>query len=279
MRLILGLDRPTRGHGTDQRPALRHIDGAAPGGRRAARRQGRARRPHGAQPPARARADQRHPPHAGRRGARAGRPARRRQEADPAASRSACRQRLGIAAALLGDPQVLIFDEPVNGLDPEGILWIRNFMQALAARGPHRLRLQPPDERDGADRRPPHRHRARPAARRHVAPRTSSRSSSRATSGCARRRPTQLAAAPEGARRPRHRRSTATSRSTAFRRDQVGDLAAAERHHPPRAVDAAASLEEAFMEMTRDSVEYHAEVPGRRRSSRGTGPDQRRTER
>jgi ABC-2 type transport system ATP-binding protein len=44
-------------------------------------------------------------------------------------------QRLGIAGALLGDPQVLIFDEPVNGLDPEGIRWIRNLMQALAAEG------------------------------------------------------------------------------------------------------------------------------------------------
>jgi ABC-2 type transport system ATP-binding protein len=44
-------------------------------------------------------------------------------------------QRLGIAGALLGDPKVLLFDEPVNGLDPEGILWIRNFMQSLAAEG------------------------------------------------------------------------------------------------------------------------------------------------
>jgi ABC-2 type transport system ATP-binding protein len=44
-------------------------------------------------------------------------------------------QRLGIAAALLGDPGVLIFDEPVNGLDPEGILWVRQLMQALAAEG------------------------------------------------------------------------------------------------------------------------------------------------
>jgi ABC-2 type transport system ATP-binding protein len=44
-------------------------------------------------------------------------------------------QRLGIACALLGDPKTLMFDEPVNGLDPEGILWIRNLMKALAAEG------------------------------------------------------------------------------------------------------------------------------------------------
>ncbi|MDQ1033392.1 ABC-2 type transport system ATP-binding protein [Streptomyces umbrinus] len=45
------------------------------------------------------------------------------------------RQRLGIAAALLGDPPVLVFDEPLNGLDPEGIVWIRSLMRRMAAEG------------------------------------------------------------------------------------------------------------------------------------------------
>jgi ABC-2 type transport system ATP-binding protein len=45
------------------------------------------------------------------------------------------RQRLGIAAALLGDPQNLVMDEPVNGLDPEGIVWIRTLLRTLAAQG------------------------------------------------------------------------------------------------------------------------------------------------
>ena len=44
-------------------------------------------------------------------------------------------QRLGIAAALLGDPHTVMFDEPINGLDPDGILWIRNLMKSLAFEG------------------------------------------------------------------------------------------------------------------------------------------------
>ena len=45
------------------------------------------------------------------------------------------KQRLGIAAALLGDPPVLMFDEPVNGLDPEGIHWVRQLFKSMAAEG------------------------------------------------------------------------------------------------------------------------------------------------
>jgi ABC-2 type transport system ATP-binding protein len=45
------------------------------------------------------------------------------------------RQRLGLAAAMLGDPAVLILDEPFNGMDPEGIVWMREFLRSLAAEG------------------------------------------------------------------------------------------------------------------------------------------------
>jgi ABC-2 type transport system ATP-binding protein len=61
-------------------------------------------------------------------------------------------QRLGLAVALLGDPPVLVLDEPVNGLDPEGIIWIRTLLRSLAAEGPHRPAVLAPDERDGHDR-------------------------------------------------------------------------------------------------------------------------------
>jgi ABC-2 type transport system ATP-binding protein len=45
------------------------------------------------------------------------------------------RQRLGVAAAMLGDPPVVMFDEPFNGMDPEGIVWLRGFLRALASQG------------------------------------------------------------------------------------------------------------------------------------------------
>ena len=134
MRLILGLDSPTRGSVTvngkefrQQAQPMREVgallDAKAVHGGRSARNHLLSQAPAG------------------------GVPARRVGEvlelvglADVARKRSkgfslGMGQRLGIAAALLGDPAILMFDEPVNGLDPEGILWIRNLMKALAAEG------------------------------------------------------------------------------------------------------------------------------------------------
>ena len=63
------------------------------------------------------------------------------------------RQRLSLAGALLGDPRALVLDEPANGLDPQGIRWLRDFLRAQAARRPDRARVEPRAGRDGADGR------------------------------------------------------------------------------------------------------------------------------
>ena len=62
------------------------------------------------------------------------------------------RQRLGIATALIGDPPVVMLDEPINGLDPDGVLWIRHLLRWLADQGRPRLRLFTPDVRGRPDR-------------------------------------------------------------------------------------------------------------------------------
>ncbi|MGW7076119.1 ATP-binding cassette domain-containing protein [Streptomyces sp. NPDC054871] len=134
LRLLLGLDDPTRGSATiDGRPfrdrprGLRHVGalldaGDVHGGRRAAAHLYALAR--GNRIP-RARVDE-VLREVGLAGA-----ARRRI----GGFSLGMRQRLGIATALLGDPPVLLFDEPLNGLDPEGVKWVRGLFRGLAAEG------------------------------------------------------------------------------------------------------------------------------------------------
>ena len=134
MRMVLGLDRPTAGQ------AL--VDGRPYRELRAPLRVVGALLDAGAVHPRRSARD-----HLGALARSNGIPRSRVEEVlglvglDTVAGRRAgayslgMRQRLGIAAALLGDPGVLLLDEPVNGLDPEGIRWMRTLLRSLAAEG------------------------------------------------------------------------------------------------------------------------------------------------
>ncbi len=135
LRALLGLVTPDGRHRHGRGPALRGARGPRAHGRRRARRRDAAPGPQRAQPPADA-----------GRAARASRArastscssssgSRRRPTAARAATRSACASGSGSPAALLGDPRVLVLDEPANGLDPQGIRWLRDFLRALAAEG------------------------------------------------------------------------------------------------------------------------------------------------
>ena len=170
-------------------------------------------------------------------------------------------QRLGIAGTLLGDPKVLMFDEPVNGLDPEGILWIRNLMRALAAEGrtvfvsSHLM-----------------------SEMEHTADHLIVIGRGKLIADCTMR---EFIAGSSGAsvrvRTPSAdqfvRAITAKGATAATDEDgsievrgmtteQLGDLAFSEGIRLHELTTVRASLEEAFMELTASSVEYRADVPG-----------------
>ena len=169
------------------------------------------------------------------------------------------RQRLGIAAALLGDPPVLMMDEPFNGMDPEGIVWMRGFLRSLAARRPGGAGVQPPDERAGRHRRPPGDRRPGPGA----SPTRTTRDLLAAASGD---RVTLRTTAPDRAAAALERAGGGTVAAgggtltvTGLAAEKVVVLLG-ENAVPFSEVSAhRATLEEAYLELTRDAVEYRAE--------------------
>ena len=170
-------------------------------------------------------------------------------------------QRLGIAATMLGDPEVLMFDEPVNGLDPEGILWIRNLMKALAAEG----RTVFVSSHLMSEMENTAEHLIVIGKGKLIADCTMNEFIARSSGAATRVRtpsPDQLALALAA----KGGEATAGSDGTLLVRglttDAIGDIAFEQGIRVHELSVLRASLEEAFMELTADSVEYHAGVPG-----------------
>ncbi len=168
-------------------------------------------------------------------------------------------QRLGIAAALLGDPRVLMFDEPVNGLDPEGILWIRNLMRSLAAEG--RVVFDSSHLMSEMENTADHLivvGRGRLIADCGMAE-FIDRSPGQAVMV---RTPSQdLLARAVAAAGGSVTHESDQLRVRGLSEDQVGDIAFANRVPVYHLAAAKVSLEQAFMELTADSVDYHAALP------------------
>jgi ABC-2 type transport system ATP-binding protein len=167
-------------------------------------------------------------------------------------------QRLGVAATMLGDPDVLMFDEPVNGLDPEGIHWIRTFMRGLAAEGrtvfvSSHLMSEMAQTADHLIVIGRGRLLADVSTAEFV--RAGRSSHVRVRSPHADRLAELLVA--QGAD---VRSLDGALQVTGIGREQVGDLAAANGLTLHELAEENASLEAAFMEMTRDSVEYTADA-------------------
>lgn len=165
-------------------------------------------------------------------------------------------QRLGIAAALLGDPSVLIFDEPVNGLDPEGVLWLRKLLRSFAAEGRTVLLSSHlmTEMSLTADR-------LIIIGRGHLIAQTSvDELLARGSGTFVRARSTQaatLAAALERRGAKVERVTDDTLRVTGTTCDAVGEIATANAVTLQELSEHRASLEETYMQLTSDAVDFH----------------------
>jgi ABC-2 type transport system ATP-binding protein len=171
-------------------------------------------------------------------------------------------QRLGIASALLGDPQTVVLDEPVNGLDPEGIQWVRHLLRSIAAQGrtvfvSSHLMSEMSLTAD---------HLIVVGRGELIADVDVAEFVAMASTNIVRVRTPQAAELREHLLGPD---VTVTGPEPGvlevqgLTAEQIGDLAYERRIRVHELVVQKASLEEAFMEMTRDSVEFHAHTGNR----------------
>jgi len=167
-------------------------------------------------------------------------------------------QRLGVAAALLGDPRVLILDEPANGLDPEGILWIRTLLKRLAKDGrtvflSSHLMSEMAQTAD---------HLVVIGRGRLIADTTVEDFVHRASTGAAVRVVSEQATALRDALAAHDARVDNVDRGVlevhGLTGQQIGEIALAEQIVIAELTPLQASLEQAFMQLTGETVEYHA---------------------
>jgi ABC-2 type transport system ATP-binding protein len=170
-------------------------------------------------------------------------------------------QRLGIAAAMLGDPPVLVFDEPVNGLDPDGIRWIRGFLRSLADEGRAVLvSSHLMSELEGVADELVVIGRGRLIAQAGVRELLAARSHGRIRVRTSRVTETMAALARAG--------GTVTSTEsdelvvTGLDTERIAEVIASHGLRLQELYRERTSLEEAFIELTRDAVEFVAERPG-----------------